>query len=257
MTEQPPNIESERHKPIPVFSEESHPLLFKIRCIFDLQLKTIVDFLKPELRLMKDNVLDIGTGQSPWTGYLNSDVKFVGLDTAEAEKFNMSKNKDVVYYNGENFPFANSQFANALCIEVLEHVPNTDLFLSETARVLKPGGQLLLTVPWSARRHHIPHDYYRFTKEGLKALLDRHGFVNIQIHERGNDITTAYNKILILVANLFRNTSLASFVFSIFLACVLLSALFWLFVAAHASLLFKAKLSTDPLGYSVKAEKAR
>lgn len=36
----------------------------------------------------------------------------------------------------------------AVCLDVLEHIPNYDLALEECYRVLKPGGQLLITVPF-------------------------------------------------------------------------------------------------------------
>lgn len=245
--------ESEKHKPIPVFSEDAHPWLFKIRCIFDHQLKTIADFLKPELNKLTGSVLDIGTGQSPWKGYLQSGVKFTGLDTQDSDQFNMPKNPDVIYYSGTKFPFANASFENAISVEVLEHIPDSRLFLAETFRILKPGGKLLLTVPWSARRHHIPHDYVRYTKEGLRELLDQQGFKNIEIQERGNDITTAFNKLLILFSNLIRLPS----IFAIVLSVILLPILFILLIAAHLSLFLKINLRTDPLGYAVIAIKPK
>lgn len=41
-------------------------------------------------------------------------------------------------------PFASEVFDAVYCIEVLEHLPDTRLALSEMARVLKPGGTLLV-----------------------------------------------------------------------------------------------------------------
>ena len=38
------------------------------------------------------------------------------------------------------------------------------------------GGRLLLTVPFAARWHYIPHDYWRFTPSGLERLLSAAGF---------------------------------------------------------------------------------
>ncbi|HET6968706.1 MAG TPA: class I SAM-dependent methyltransferase, partial [Ornithinibacter sp.] len=50
-------------------------------------------------------------------------------------------------------------------------------WLPEAARVLRPGGRLLLTVPFLSRLHEEPHDFYRYTEHGLRELLGRHGFV--------------------------------------------------------------------------------
>jgi hypothetical protein len=39
--------------------------------------------------------------------------------------------------------------------------------------VLRPGGVLLLTVPFLARLHEEPHDYFRYTEHALRATLCR------------------------------------------------------------------------------------
>ena len=44
--------------------------------------------------------------------------------------------------------FADASLDAILCLDVLEHVPDFSAALGEFARVLKPGGALLLTVPW-------------------------------------------------------------------------------------------------------------
>jgi SAM-dependent methyltransferase len=44
--------------------------------------------------------------------------------------------------------FADASLDAVLCLDVLEHVPHFRAALREFARVLRPGGALLLTVPW-------------------------------------------------------------------------------------------------------------
>jgi SAM-dependent methyltransferase len=63
---------------------------------------------------------------------------------------------------------------------VLEHVGNPGAALVELGRVLRPGGTLVLTVPHLSRRHELPHDYYRYTQEGVTHLLGQHGFEVIE-----------------------------------------------------------------------------
>ena len=59
-----------------------------------------------------------------------------------------------------------------LCTETLEHVLETRRFLAEAARCLTPGGTLLLTIPFAARWHFIPYDYWRFTPSSLNHRAD-------------------------------------------------------------------------------------
>jgi SAM-dependent methyltransferase len=59
------------------------------------------------------------------------------------------------------------------CSGVLEHVDDYRSGLSEITRVLKPGGILLLGLPFRQAIHLPPHDYWRFTEYGLRYLLEK------------------------------------------------------------------------------------
>lgn len=247
------NVES--FKPIPVSSPKDNPRLFFIRCLVDLQLKTIVDFLRPELEKISNNIIDIGAGNAPWRSFLPNGVQYVGLDIETAAEFHMLKNDEIVYYQGDTFPFADNQFNNALCVEVLEHVPDTGLFLGEIFRCLKPGGRIILTVPWSARRHHLPHDYYRFTPEALEHIFKNKGFVEVKISERGNDFSVVFNKILCLVRDMLFPKRKLGLPLTIPIGLLLLPCFLVFFLAAHFSLFFGVGSKIDPLGYALTARK--
>ena len=162
----------ELFKPIPVENPAAQPGLFRLRCVIDLQLATIAKYLRPAISTMQGSVLDVGAGQSPWRGWLPQTVSYQGIDIKNADEFGMAKGlQDIVYYDGTVMPFADAAFDNVLCIEVLEHAPDPQLLVSEMSRVLRNGGKIFLTVPWSARRHHIPYDFHRFTRERLIALF--------------------------------------------------------------------------------------
>jgi len=249
--------DKEEMKPVPVSSPADNRLGFALRCLLDLQLKTIVDFLKPKLSALKGSVLDVGAGNAPWKSYLPADVQYVGLDVDKAGEFNMRLDTDIVYYPGGRFPFEDSTFSNALCIEVLEHVPDTELLLAEIFRCLKPGGQMLMTVPWSARRHHIPHDYFRFTPEALAMLLREQGLEDIQISERGNDYAVIFNKILCVGKNLVLPKNKAWLPVTLPMALLVLPCAGLFLVAAHVSMWLGLGSHIDPLGYAVVATKPR
>jgi SAM-dependent methyltransferase len=86
-----------------------------------------------------------------------------------------------------------------LCTETLEHVLAPLDFLAEAKRSLRPGGRLILTVPFAARWHYVPFDYWRFTPSGLKHLLCKSGFSEIRIYRRGNALTVACYKVIALI----------------------------------------------------------
>ena len=73
-----------------------------------------------------------------------------------------------------------ASFDVVLCTEVLEHLPEPQRAIDEMYRVLVPGGQLLLTTRFLFPIHDAPHDYFRFTKYGLRHLLRRFDITELQ-----------------------------------------------------------------------------
>lgn len=113
-------------------------------------------------------VLDAGCGSMPYRrlieGYAGS---YDGLDI-EARTPGVRFICSVT----DMAPVPDGSYDTVVCSEVLEHVVAPGAALSEIARVLKPGGRLVLTVPFLGRLHEEPHDYFRFTKHGLAALIE-------------------------------------------------------------------------------------
>ncbi len=75
-----------------------------------------------------------------------------------------------------NIPMEDGYFDAIICNAVLEHVENPEEVMSELSRVCKPDGILYLCVPFMQPEHLDPTDYQRYTIEGLKSLVNRHGF---------------------------------------------------------------------------------
>jgi SAM-dependent methyltransferase len=82
-------------------------------------------------------------------------------------------------------PFMSASMDTVLATEVMEHLPDPDAFLHEIARVLRPGGCVLLSVPFIEPLHEQPRDFFRFTPFSLRLLLARHGFDVERISTRG------------------------------------------------------------------------
>jgi hypothetical protein len=65
-------------------------------------------------------------------------------------------------------------------------------FLAEIFRVLKPGGQLLLTVPFVWDEHEQPFDFARYSSFGLRHLLKRAGFEVKELRKSNQDLSTIF-----------------------------------------------------------------
>jgi SAM-dependent methyltransferase len=160
---------------------------------------------------------------------------------------------DLIYYDGGKMPLDSDSFDGAICIEVLEHAKNPDFLISEIARVLKTNSLLVLTVPWSARRHHVPNDFHRFSRERLFHLLYEHGFINIIIEERGNDIGAIASKFIVILARLVlpKNKASLFWTFPMFLTVTPIAIL--MIFAYYISEILGLGSKDDPLGYFVYA----
>jgi SAM-dependent methyltransferase len=73
-------------------------------------------------------------------------------------------------------PYPDASFDAVCADQVLEHVEG-DPFraIDETFRVLKPGGLAVHTTCFLLDRHGHPHDFWRYTPNGLRLLASRHG----------------------------------------------------------------------------------
>ena len=70
---------------------------------------------------------------------------------------------------------------------VLEHVKHPWRAFDTIARITKPGGLTLHLLPWSYQWHATPADYYRFSHQALRSLLEDRGFA---VEAVGFDVCT-------------------------------------------------------------------
>lgn len=139
-------------------------------------------------------LLDLGCGWKPYASLFTGQVTLhVGIDLPTSRSGSTVVD---VYASGLALPFRAGAFDAVLCTEVLEHVPEPNQLLTEVARVLRPGGALVLTVPWLWAAHEIPHDYYRYTEFGLRYLLTANGFTVEAIEKTTGLIATAAQRFI-------------------------------------------------------------
>ena len=80
-----------------------------------------------------------------------------------------------------------ASFDSVLCSEVLEHVPDPTCALDEFFRLLKPGGKLILTAPFSSMVHMAPYHYCSgFSRYWYEHHLTSRGFDIIELTPNGD-----------------------------------------------------------------------
>jgi SAM-dependent methyltransferase len=111
-------------------------------------------------------VLDVGCGDKPYTLWLTSATSHVGIDVAPGPWV------DAVIRPEVPWPYPDASFDSVLCTQVLEHATDLTHVLSEVHRVLKPGGLVIVSVPFAYNEHGVPDDYRRLSAWGLRRLFE-------------------------------------------------------------------------------------
>jgi SAM-dependent methyltransferase len=72
-------------------------------------------------------------------------------------------------------PFPDAYFSLVVSQEMVEHVPDPFQAVREIARVLREGGTLYLQAPFVIGYHPGPEDYWRFSRAGMRRLIEAAG----------------------------------------------------------------------------------
>lgn len=128
-------------------------------------------------------VLDAGAGEGQYKRFF-SRVRYTGVDLGIGDQAWNYRELDTVADLGA-LPFADGTFDACVNIVTLEHVRDPGRVLCELGRTLRKGGRLLLVAPHEWEEHQQPHDYYRYTRFGLRHLLEQAGFRQIEVQPVG------------------------------------------------------------------------
>jgi len=127
-------------------------------------------------------MLDVGCGLRPYQNLFGESIgSYIGIDYPTTQH----KAHVDLLGNAMALPFADNSIDTLLATELLEHLPDPDQFLGQIARVLKPAGVFIFSVPFLEPLHEEPRDFYRFTPYSLRLMLARHGFQIEQIAAKG------------------------------------------------------------------------
>lgn len=157
------------------------------------------DFLLANVR-PGDRVLDTGCGDGPFVGpLLETGAVVTGADIAEEALRRARRRAPGARYvrvepHGP-WPFEDGAFELVWASEVIEHVADTEGWVNEVRRVLRPGGLLLVTTP-RVERLHVPPDprgqHLRFySRSSLGALLSDMGFAEVDVTAHGEELLLA------------------------------------------------------------------
>lgn len=129
-------------------------------------------------------VLDAGCGTGGMLRHLAQFGQVHGVDSSEEKALGYARdrNPEAILSPGslEALPYDDASFDLVTCLDVLEHIPNDFMALSEIWRVLRNEGNLVVTVPaypWLWSRHDVlNHHHRRYVRKRLKQMLESTGF---------------------------------------------------------------------------------
>jgi len=119
-------------------------------------------------------VLDIGCADRWIEQHVPRGSEYIGLDYLVTGKHLYGSRPDV-FADAGNIPLADESIDTVVILEVMEHLRRPREAMQEIARVLRPQGRLLLTMPFLYPVHDAPHDYQRLTAYGLARDVEAAG----------------------------------------------------------------------------------
>ena len=120
-------------------------------------------------------VLDIGCGRREVEQYLPNSVDYLGLDYFYTS-VNWYHSFPDIYADAVSLPLSDKSIDTVLLLDVLEHLKEPERCMKEISRILNPGGNLILQVPFVYPVHDKPLDFRRWTTFGLHQLAQNNGF---------------------------------------------------------------------------------
>jgi 2-polyprenyl-3-methyl-5-hydroxy-6-metoxy-1,4-benzoquinol methylase len=156
-------------------------------------LRLILAYLLPG-----SSIVDVGCGAGAYgPGLVNAGHKWLGLEVND-HCLELLARRGLPFRKlkgaRERFPCADREFDHAICIEVLEHIDEPDIFLKEIARVIR--GRALFSVPnlevlpyfrdWEVVPWHLLEAGHKnfFTRASLRKLLSKY-FGRVEVFSYG------------------------------------------------------------------------
>jgi hypothetical protein len=127
-------------------------------------------FLEAQIALLNRDAatLDVGAGRGDFAPVFQGRTA-IALDVYPYPEV------DIVCDLTQTNPFRPSSFEAVTLMNVMEHVYDTHTLLGTLVRLLKPGGVLIVAIPFMVKMHQTPVDFVRYTHFALSRLGEDHG----------------------------------------------------------------------------------
>ena len=153
----------------------------------------------------KGIVLDAGCGRGGWRDYiLKNAARRESLDWKAREGESLDWEADLTHMP----EVPSERFDSIICHQVFEHISEPRKAFAELWRVLKPGGHFVISVPHLSRLHELPHDFYRYTPQGLSAMAEQSGFEVLEMQTYGGLATFIHHQFSTVFIGLASVTSI-------------------------------------------------
>jgi SAM-dependent methyltransferase len=135
----------------------------------------------------KGKLLDVGCGIMPYRDYIKKESaieEYISMDLPDSDVYKTVK-PDLIW-DGYHIPLGDASVDTILLTEVLEHCPEPAKVLAEVNRVLKPGGNIIFSVPFIWYLHETPWDFYRYTPYAIRKLFEDQQLSMTRLETYGN-----------------------------------------------------------------------
>lgn len=144
--------------------------------------RMIDEDLNKHSRSIKGTVVDVGGRKLKHKGFFRIPAEKI----KEIITVNIEKNigADIIA-SAEKIPLAADSAETVIMTEVLEHLQNPKEAIKEAARLLKPGGHIIISAPFLYPIHADPDDYQRLTASWFRQTLAENNLEIMEIKEQG------------------------------------------------------------------------